>query len=680
MITKNHLKHRLHPLNSTKILSTLLACSLFLPIGYSSTVFAQEEDSVPEAKVSVPEAMVTRNIPVLSESLKAQVEQYSHVRSAAFVDWYPTPQGKSTSGLLMTTRFGNTYQFHRLMQPGARREQLTFFEEPVSSGHFSPTQPQWFLFGKDIGGSENYQLFLLNTLTGKSEMISDGKSRHGGALWAPDGKHFAFNSTRRNGKDNDIYLSTIADPKTAKRVYTGEGYWTAADWSPDGQSLLLYNYISAQKSQYRQVHLPTGKVTEVFPEKNGNVSFGDGLFAKDGKGIYYTSDEKGDFKQLYYKAFDKPDSEALTPKLQWDISDLAMSHDGQHIAMVHNEDGIAQLRLLNTKTRQLSKLTGIPIGQISRISFSPDDQQLAMTLSTSKAPADVYTLKLQAFPKQSPELVRWTYSEVGGLDSSGFAEAQLIHYPSFDGKSIPAFYYHPPHLKGKKVPVVIQIHGGPEGQYRPAFSSRLHYWLNELGIAVIAPNVRGSSGYGKEFLSLDNGYLREDSVKDIGALLDWIKTQPQLNNERVGVYGGSYGGYMVLASLIHYGDRLKAGVDSVGISNFVTFLNNTKDYRRDLRRVEYGDERDPKMRAFLEKISPTTRAKEIRSPLLVVQGLNDPRVPASEAEQIAAAVSAQGTPLWFLMAKDEGHGFSKKPNRDYLEYVVAQFWKTHLLD
>lgn len=650
-------------------LCAALALSLFSL--QSTTALAQTASAV-----KVPEAMVTRNIPALSAELKADVEQYRHVRSAAFVDWYPPLAGQTHSpGILMTTRFANTYQLHRITRPGGRREQLTFFEEPVTSGSFSPTQRDWFLFGKDIGGSENYQLFLLNARTGKSQMISDGQSRHGGAMWSPDGQQFVFNSTRRNQKDNDIYLSELSSPSQARRVFTGEGYWTTIDWSTDGRELLIYRYLSAQSSEIHRLNLATGEVIPVFPDKNRKVSFGNAVFAKDGQGVYYTSDERGDFKQLYYQAFDQSAPVALTPHIHWDIGEMVRSHDGKTLAFVSNEDGIAQLRLLDTRTRQISKLTDLPIGQISRLAFSPDDTQLALTLATARAPGEVYTLRLQ----QPLQLQRWTYSEVGGLDTDGFADAQLIHYPSFDGRKIPAFYYHPPHLKGQKVPVVIQIHGGPEGQYRPGFSSRMQYWLNELGIAVIAPNVRGSSGYGKEYISLDNGYLREDSVKDIGALLDWIETQPQLDKDRVAVYGGSYGGYMVLASLIHYGKRLRAGVDSVGISNFVTFLNNTKAYRRDLRRVEYGDERDPKMRAFLEKISPTTQAAKIQSPLLVVQGLNDPRVPASEAEQIAKAVAAQGTPVWFLMAKDEGHGFSKKENSDYLEYVIAEFWKTHLL-
>ena len=228
--------------------------------------------------------------------------------------------------------------------------------------------------------------------------------------------------------------------------------------------------------------------------------------------------------------------------------------------------------------------------------------------------------------------------------------------------------------------MIVNIHGGPESQSRPSFSSTTQYYVNELGIAVIYPNVRGSRGYGKTYLKLDNGRRREDSVRDIGALLDWIAAAPDLDADRVAVTGGSYGGYMVLASVVHYGDRLRAGIERVGISNFVTFLENTQPYRQDLRRVEYGDERDPDMRAFLTQISPLTRVDKITTPMLISQGQNDPRVPASESEQIVAALKKGDIPVWYALARDEGHGFRKKSNRDYLSAVTAMFVQRHLLD
>jgi dipeptidyl aminopeptidase/acylaminoacyl peptidase len=320
---------------------------------------------------------------------------------------------------------------------------------------------------------------------------------------------------------------------------------------------------------------------------------------------------------------------------------------------------------------------GIPVGQVYGLSFHPDGKKLAMVLNTPQSSGDVFVMDLS-----NNSLERWTYSEVGGLNTSKFSIPELIHFSTFDqvdGKPrmIPAFITKP---KGKgPFPVVIDIHGGPEGQAQPYFNPTVQYYVNEMGIAVIEPNVRGSSGYGKSYLLLDNGYKREESVQDIGKLLDWIAAQPDLDEKRVAVTGGSYGGYMVLASMTHFNDRIKCGVDIVGISNFVTFLTNTQDYRRDLRRVEYGDERDPKMNEFLQKISPTTNAHKITKPLFVVQGLNDPRVPYTEAEQIVDIVRKNGGEVWYLVAKDEGHGFRKKTNRDFYIWSEVLFLEKYLL-
>jgi dipeptidyl aminopeptidase/acylaminoacyl peptidase len=315
--------------------------------------------------------------------------------------------------------------------------------------------------------------------------------------------------------------------------------------------------------------------------------------------------------------------------------------------------------------------------------FHPDSRRLAMNLSTAQTPSDAFVMQLGRSPENVEYLQRWTFSEVGGLNTREFVEPELIRYPTFDlqkeaPRLIPAFVYRPrsegPH------PVIIYIHGGPESQYRPSFSNTFQMWLAELGAAVIAPNVRGSLGYGNDYLSLDDGVLREDSVRDIGALLDWIATQEDLDANRVAVYGGSYGGYMVLASAVHFGDRLKAAVDVVGISNFVTFLESTQDYRRDLRRTEYGDERDPGMRAFLERISPLHNVGKIDVPLLVVQGQNDPRVPVTESEQIVKALRERGKPVWYINALNEGHGYDRKENRDVYQQAAMLFLQQYLVE
>jgi len=363
----------------------------------------------------------------------------------------------------------------------------------------------------------------------------------------------------------------------------------------------------------------------------------------------------------------------LTADIPWDVEGLAASRDGKQLAFITNEGGQSVVWLAPTRAPQARKRLALPDGVVGGVVFDPAGKRLAVSLTTPRSPTDVWVVDLArpAVP------VRWTTSEVGGLDPASFVAPELVKVPSFDGVAVPAWVYRAPR-EGRR-PVVIAIHGGPEAQTRNSFTSTYQYWLRELGVSVIAPNVRGSTGYGRKYLQMDDGPKRMDAVKDIGALLDWIRTQPDLDAERVAVYGGSYGGFMVLASLVAYPERLRCGVDSVGISNFVTFLQNTEDYRKDLRRVEYGDERDPAMRTFLEEISPLNHVDRIVDPLLVVQGRNDPRVPMSEAEQIVASLRQRQAPVWYLLANDEGHGFRRKANRDFLTRAVTLFFEEHLL-
>ncbi|MEO8012419.1 MAG: prolyl oligopeptidase family serine peptidase, partial [Dokdonella sp.] len=410
------------------------------------------------------------------------------------------------------------------------------------------------------------------------------------------------------------------------------------------------------------------------------ISFDAFLYAPDGKGAYYIANENGQFRELTYHDFARDRPTRLSAHIPWDVTEFSLSADGRRIAFVANEDGFGTLHLLDTATRKEISLPRMPPGLAFAPDFSKDGKHLAFTLNSATSPSDAYVIDLAG-----QRVERWTMSEIGGLDSRTFRSPQLVRFPTFDNvggkpRQIPALYYKPAaRTDGRAHPVVIDIHGGPEGQSRPTFDATVQFLVNELGIAVIEPNVRGSSGYGRDYLDLDNGERREDAVKDIGALLDWIATKPELDAGRVGVAGGSYGGYMVLASMIAYGERVRAGVNTVGISNFVTFLTNTEDYRRDLRRVEYGDERDPRMRKFLQRISPLTNAQRISQPLFVAQGANDPRVPASEAEQIVSRVRSNDGEVWFLLFADEGHGFRKKPNADHFRAASMLFWQRHLL-
>jgi dipeptidyl aminopeptidase/acylaminoacyl peptidase len=616
--------------------------------------------------------LVMENIPEIPQQLKDRIFQYQNTRAASFQDWL-----HNDAGILISTRFGETAQFHKVKMPGGSREQITFFTEPVGGATLCPDKNKnIFLFTKDVGGGEFYQIFSFDVDNASYKMLTDGKSRNGGVDWNNKGDKFSFFSTKRNGTDWDIYVADINNPENAEMVSSEGGSWYAVDWAPDDKSLILGKYVSANESYFYTLDLTSKKLTQVNPSSE-KIAYGSAAYSKDGKGIYFTSDENSEFQRLRYYDLQSKKFTVLTSDINWDVESMTLSEQGDKLAFTVNEDGMAKLYMLDTKTMKYKTVPGIPVGQVYGLSFHPDGKKLAMVLNTPQSSGDVSVIDLS-----NNSLERWTYSEVGGLNTSKFTIPELIHFPSFDqvdGKPrmIPAFITKP---KGNgPFPVVIEIHGGPEGQSQPYFNPIVQYYVNEMGIAVIEPNVRGSSGYGKSYLQLDNGFKREESVQDIGKLLDWIATQPDLDPKRVAVIGGSYGGYMVLASMTHFNDRLKCAVDIVGISNFVTFLTNTQDYRRDLRRVEYGDERDPKMNEFLQKISPTTNAHKITKPLFVVQGLNDPRVPYTEAEQIVDIVRKNSGEVWYLLAKDEGHGFRKKTNRDFYIWSEVLFLEKYLL-
>ena len=623
----------------------------------------------------------SENIPEIPAALLEQLNRYQNTRGAGLAGW--TKDGC----LLISTRFAETAQAHRVCQPLGMREQLTFYPEPVAGLTPAPANA-WrdgFVFAKDRGGDEFSQLYWFDTGSRSVTLLTDGKrSQNGGTTLSRDGGLMAYSSTSRNGTDRDVWLRNTRSGETKLLVDAG-GNWSPMDFSPDGSRLLVMKYVSAAESYPGVVDVATGKLA-LFPVDGGKASFGGFAFAPDGKAVYFISDEplRGkpqEFQTLRYHDAASGTLEVLSSRIAWDIEGFTLADDGRHLAYVSNEDGISKLHVLSLPSHNEIRLPALPIGVIGGIAFSPDGKRLAFSLNSATSPSDVHVIDLG-----SATLARWTQSEVGGLDAATFVAPTLVRYPTFDKvdgvqRTIPAFYYKPSKpSKSGKYPVVINIHGGPEGQSLPTFSANAQYLANELGVALLVPNVRGSTGYGKTYLSLDNAAKREDSVKDIGALLDWIAKQPELDASRVGVIGGSYGGYMVLSSLMHYSDRIRAGVDVVGISHFGTFLKNTESYRRDLRRAEYGDERDPAMARVFEQISPLNHAGRITSPLFVAQGRNDPRVPWTEAEQIVKAVRGNGQPVWYLLYADEGHGFAKKGNSDWFGAATILFWQQHLLN
>jgi dipeptidyl aminopeptidase/acylaminoacyl peptidase len=614
-----------------------------------------------------PSAITTREVPVVPAELMERLRQYQNVRSAAFRGW--SPDG---NGILIATRFGDTAQLHRVYEPGGRREQITFFNEPVDGAFLPEATDGGILLAMSAGGSEDNQVYFLDRQAFKATLITDGKSRNLTGPVFHDGSRMIIQSNLRNKRDVDLYVADPRRPDSLKLLMQVENeQWNAHDWSRDGKKILINRYVSINETYPALLDVADGKKTLLPISAQTKAAFGPLKFAPDGKSVWLATDMRGEFRELAQVDLTTMKYAWLTEDIPWDVEAIEVEPKSGSVAFTVNEDGASSLYLIeNGKRRRIE----LPLGQVASLEFSVDGRQLGFTLARPDAPPDAWALSLA-----DGKLTRWTYSEVGGLNPEKFVTASRIQFPAFDGRKIPAYYFKPRHVaKARPAGVLITIHGGPEGQYRPLFNGTDQFYLNELGMAVIHPNVRGSLGYGKTYLKLDNADQREDSVRDIGSLLDWIATQPELDASRVVVMGASYGGFMVLASLTHFSDRIRAGVDIVGIASFRSFLKNTSPYRQDLRRAEYGDERDPNMQSFFEKIDPLSNVERINSALLVAHGRNDPRVPFSEAEQIARSVESRGRRVWTVYADNEGHGFAKKANRDYLTAVIVLFFSEAL--
>src|SRR5262245_34946817 len=617
--------------------------------------------------------LVLDNIPSVETPLTARLDDYMNSRGASFVDWLPD------DSMLVATRFADVEQLHRVAMPMGDREQLTFYREPVTVARApqSAVAPG-FVFLRDQGGNENAQAFYFDLSTRAIRMLTTGKGVNGGLAWSHDGRRFAFHSTARDGVSYDLF---IAEPGNAlaqpRLVFNGfQKSWNVEDWSPDDTKLLIRNFVSADDQHLLEMNIATAAVTGV-SEGEEPASVDSARFAADGRGVYLITNRDSEFQQLRRVDLVTGAVEVFTGHIPWDIESFDCTDDGRFLAWVANVDGISKLTVLDVAKRAES-LPPLPDGQIGRMGFDRAGKHLALTLESPQSPRDVFVLDVER-----NAIVRYTKSEAGPVDPLQFSPAELVRFQTFDrddGKKreIPAFVYRPgPAIPGPH-PVLIDFHGGPESQAVPKWDPFTQFLVREMGFVVITPNVRGSSGYGRSFMGLDNGEDREDAVKDAGALLVWIGAQRDLDAKKVFVSGGSYGGYMSLATMVNFGDRLRGGIDVVGISNFVTFLESTSAYRRALRRPEYGDERLPKMRAYLQRISPLTNAARIAKPLLIVQGLNDPRVPATESQQMVAKVRARGGDVWYLAAKDEGHGFRKKPNRDFYQKTIVTFLEKQL--
>jgi dipeptidyl aminopeptidase/acylaminoacyl peptidase len=650
--------------------------------------------------------LVIENIPPIPEALTKKVEAYTQFKPSAIIAWHPTD-----GSILIRMRLNNSNQLHLVKSPGAKPEPLTDFQDAVSNATFQPKKGEYLLFARATGGDEVFRIYRMDLKSKTVTPISPEGERAGGPAWNREGTRVAFTTASVDRKETaqslqdaaarkaitKVYIADPLKPESAKVVATFDGGgFSAFRFSPDEKSLAYLEYVSANESHIWMMDIATGKKARITPAPKAGgapaatVAYGAPRFSRDGKRIYTVSDRDNEFRRLVTIDIATGKETVLTAHLKFDIDDFSISNKAKRIALTTNEEGSSVLRFLDLETGKELPRPALLTGEISGLrwkggSDDADDSadgneqevgnEIAFNLTSARSPGEVYSMNIVA-----PKVTRWTNGSSANLNPMDFVEPKLVQWKSFDGLKISGFIYQPDakNFQGKR-PVIINIHGGPEGQARPGFIARNNYMVNELGIAIIFPNVRGSTGFGKTFLAMDNGKKREDSVKDIGALFDWIKDQPDLDASKVLVTGGSYGGYMALAVATNYADRIAGTINTVGISNFVTFLANTESYRRDLRRVEYGDERDPDMKKFLETISPLNNAAKIKKPLFVVQGKNDPRVPYTEALQIVEQVKKQNVPVWFLMANDEGHGFAKKSNQDFLFYAQIKFMEKTLL-
>ena len=614
-------------------------------------------------------------LPPIPASLVASVRPYTELRTAAFRSWHPERRE-----MLITTRFGETDQIHRVQSPAGDRRQLTFLEEPVSWASYDPRDARSFVYSSDTGGNEFFQLYRFDPGTAKSTLLTDGVKRHFAGPWSNGGELLSFVrvDADKDGAFTEIWVIDPRQIESRRKVTTLRGGgWGLADWSPDDTQILLREQISEGLSSLWLVDVASGRQRRATPEPGeSDVAWGAGRFSADGETIFVTTDLKSEFRQLAALRLEDGKLDVLTADIPWDVGTVERSRSGRKLAFVTNEAGFSRLYLLDTAKRKRRAIDGLPDGAADGLRWHANENDLALTVSSARIGGDVFVVDAR-----NGKVERWTSSETGGLDPATFVEPTPIEWESFDGRKIPGLLYQPDaaRFRGKR-PVIIDIHGGPEGQARPSFRGAANYWSTERGIALLYPNVRGSLGYGKTFVDLDNGRLREGSYQDIAALLDWIGKNPHLDADRVLITGGSYGGHMTFAIASRYPDRIRCSVAVIGISNLRTFLENTQAYRRDLRRVEYGDERDPEMRAFLDRIAPLNHAGQITKPILVIAGRNDPRAPWSESDQIVKAVRANDVPAWFLTAEDEGHGFKKKSNRSFQLYATAAFVEQYLLN
>lgn len=661
-------------------LSVLLASVVYCGARQQAAGETRPDAPRPSEFLKIPENLVADGIPPVPATLPGKLTPYMNAYGLPLAGWDAVKRE-----VWIKTYHKDGMYFSRVAAPGAKPEQVYKLPPWPYYDLYYKIGERYLVYTADQDGDEKFQLILYDTQTAQTTRLTDGTSRNVEPVWSNGMKRIAFGSTPAGRAGMDLYIIDPFNPSDLRRFATSPGYMLqTSDWSPDDGRILYLEYIANRSNNKLWLYdLASGTTRLLTPKPQDEQTVYDSpRFSRDGRGVYLVTNRRADYRQLAYLDLSTMKYTFLSEPVRWDVEEFALSPDGKTIAFVANEDGIARLYLLDVQSRKITPTrwtaAGLIAPQVSEpalhLHWHPNSVDLAFDFVSPRTPDDVYSLNTR-----TGEFTRWVQGVSTGLPLDQITEPRTIRWKSFDGRTISGLLYAPPaRFKGPR-PVVIELHGGPEEQSRPQYDGIDNFYLNELGVAKIYPNVRGSLGYGKTFMALDDGHGREGAVKDVGALLDWIAAQPELDAKRVMVMGGSYGGYLTLSTAAAYGDRIRAAVSRVGPSNLVTYLESTEGWRRDERRQEYGDERDPKVRAFLERISPLRQADKIKAPLLIVQGQNDPRVKMSESVAMRDAVRRHGTLVWYLLGKNEGHGFGEMDNYLYQVYVTILFTQEFLL-
>ena len=652
--------------SSRSHLRRLLLRSLTISLVASAAVRAQNGNILPGNN------LIVDGIPPIAISLANTAAPYQESFADSLLGWDPVKPE-----MIAIRQRPQAWEIGRIATAGESLQRFAYVPGGCYGTHYQPLGESLIFRIDETSGTEVTQLYRYDIATRSKTLLTDGKSRNLYPIWSNSGEWLMYSSTRRNGKDLDIYVVKPSDPKSDRMIAQLDGEdWAAFDWSPDDRKAIISDYKSINESYLWILDIESGKKTLLTPAQEGEKVFNgpNAQFSKDNKGVYHLTDRDSEFQRLAYVDIATGRYTYITRHIQWDVEDFALSRDRNLLAFITNEEGISRVHLLDTTTGKELSVPKLPTGVITELRWHNNNNYLGFVLSSTSSPGDIYSLDVKA-----GKLERWTTSQTGGLEATTLPEPELIKWKSFDGRMIPGFLYGPGAKHSGKRPVLIDIHGGPWVQYRPGFRGMDNYFTSELGIAMIYPNVRGSSGYGKTYLKLDNGVLRENSYKDIAALLDWIKTQPDLDADRVLVRGASSGGNAALAVAADHSTKIRGAISISAPSNLGTLLESLDPWRQGRAREEYGDERDTKVRQNLEKIAPLTNVKKIKVPLLLIHGKLDARIPVAQSETMIAAAKGEKIPVWSLLIKNEGHGFGDPKTKDYVFLSQVTFIQRYLL-